>query len=84
MIKDYYEKDCVFVRGRSKKPLVILPKEWDDVVDLDSLTVHLTPIGADQKLIVKRVQGREVHLQAHAIPIDCYYLVIGRLLDKDG
>ena len=82
MIKDYYEKDCVFIRGRTQKPLVILPEEWEDKVELDSLTVHLTPIGADQKLIVKRVQGREVHLQAHAVPINCYYLIIGRVVDK--
>ena len=83
MIKDYNDNNCVFIRGRTQKPLVILPEEWEDTIDLDSLTIHLTPIGADQKLIVKRVQGREVHLQSHAIPVDCYYLIMGSVIDKD-
>jgi len=29
------------------------------------------------------VQGLEVHLQTQGIPIDCYYMVVGDLLDKE-
>jgi hypothetical protein len=42
----------------------------------------LTPIGANQNLIVKRTQGLEVHLQTNGLPVDCYYLIFGQVLDK--
>tara|TARA_R100000781_G_C4054534_1_gene118874 strand:- start:454 stop:708 length:255 start_codon:yes stop_codon:yes gene_type:complete len=82
MMRNYYDKNCVFVHGRTNKKLINLPEEWEEEVDLTSLSVHLTPIGADQKLIVKRVQGTEIHLQTQGLPVDCYYLVIGHEIDK--
>jgi hypothetical protein len=73
---------CVFLRGRVNKPIIKLPDEWEEFVDLTTLSVHLTPIGANQNLIVKRTQGLEVHLQTNGLPVDCYYLIFGEVLDK--
>jgi hypothetical protein len=73
----------VFVRGRAKNSLINLPEEWEDFVDLTTITVHLTPIGSNQNLIVKRTQGLEVHLQTNGLPVDCYYLIMGEVLDTD-
>jgi hypothetical protein len=70
------------LRGRANKPLIKLPDEWEEFVDLTTLSVHLTPIGANQNLIVKRTQGLEVHLQTNGLPVDCYYLIFGQVLDK--
>jgi len=75
-------ENCVFVRGRTNKPFIQLPIEWEEFVDLTTLSVHLTPIGANQNLIVKRTQGLEVHLQTNGLPVDCYYLIFGQVLDK--
>jgi hypothetical protein len=75
-------ENCVFLRGRANKPLIKLPDEWEEFVDLTSISVHLTPIGANQNLIVKRTQGLEVHLQTNGLPVDCYYLIFGEVLDK--
>jgi len=75
---------CVFVHGRTKKKLILLPEEWKETVDLTSLTVHLTSIGSNQNVIVKRTQGLEVHLQTNGLPLDCYYLIFGEVLDKDA
>lgn len=75
-------ENCVFIRGRVNKPLIQLPIEWEEFVDLTTLSVHLTPIGANQNLIVKRTQGLEVHLQTNGLPVDCYYLIFGQVLDK--
>lgn len=75
-------ENCVFLRGRVKKPLIKLPDEWEEFVDLTTLSVHLTPIGANQNIIVKRTQGLEVHLQTNGLPVDCYYLIFGQVLDK--
>ena len=73
--------DSLTLHGRTKKKLINLPEEWEKLVDLSTVTVHLTEVGAKQNLIVKRVQGLEVHLQSQGIPVDCYYMVVGDLLD---
>lgn len=75
------EDNTVFIRGRSKSNKIDLPKEWEEFVDLTSVTVHLTPIGANQNLIVKRVQGLEVYLQTNGMPVDCFYVIFGKVLD---
>lgn len=72
----------VFIRGRTKKPLIELPNEWEEFVDLSTITVHLTQIGANQNIIVKRIQGLEVHLQTNSMPVDCFYLIMGEVLDS--
>jgi hypothetical protein len=64
------------------KPLIKLPDEWEEFVDLTTVSVHLTPIGSNQNIIVKRTQGLEVHLQTNGLPVDCYYLIFGEVLDK--
>ena len=73
--------DFLIEYGKCRKNLITLPDEWEELVDLDTVTVHLTEIGAKQNLIVKGVQGLEVHLQSQGIPVDCYYMVVGDLLD---
>ena len=73
--------ESLTLHGRTKKKLINLPEEWEELVDLSTVTVHLTEVGAKQNLIVKRVQGLEVHLQTQGIPVDCYYMVVGDLLD---
>ena len=75
-------ENCVFLRGRTKTPLIKLPDEWEEFVDLTTLSVHLTPIGSHQNTIVKRTQGLEIHLQTNGLPVDCYYLIFGQVLDK--
>jgi hypothetical protein len=77
-------ENCVFLRGRVNKPLIKLPDEWEEFVDLTTVSVHLTPIGSNQNIIVKRTQGLEVHLQTNGLPVDCYYLIFGEVLDKDS
>ena len=74
-------KNTVFIQGRTKHNSILLPKEWEEFVDLKSISVHLTEIGANQNLIVKRIQGLEVHLQTNGLPVDCFYLIFGKVLD---
>ena len=78
------DKEYALLSGRAKKTLIKLPEEWEKFVDLTTITVHLTQIGANQNLIVKRTQGLEVHLQSNGLPVDCYYLITGEILDKDS
>lgn len=77
-------KNLKIFRGRTNKTLIKLPQEWEEFVDLTTITVQLTQIGANQNLVVKRVQGLEIHLQTNGLPVDCYYTVLGEMLDKDA
>ena len=72
------------LHGRTQKKLINIPKEWEKLVDLSTVTVHLTEVGAKQGLIVKRVQGLEVHLQTQGLPVDCYYMIMGDSIDIQG
>ena len=72
------------LHGRTQKNLINLPEEWEKLVDLSTVTVHLTEVGAKQGLIVKRVQGLEVHLQTQGLPVDCYYMIMGDSIDIEG
>ena len=71
------------LHGRTQKKLINLPEEWEKLVDLSTVTVHLTEVGAKQGLVVKRVQGLEVHLQTQGLPVDCYYMIMGDSLDSE-
>ena len=72
------------LHGRTQKKLINIPKDWEKLVDLSTVTVHLTEVGAKQGLVVKRVQGLEVHLQTQGLPVDCYYMIMGDSLDIEG
>ena len=72
------------LHGRTQKKLINLPQDWEKLVDLSTVTVHLTEVGAKQGLVVKRVQGLEVHLQTKGLPVDCYYMIMGDSIDIEG
>ena len=69
------------LHGRTQKKLINLPEEWEKLVDLSTITDHLTEVGAKQGLVVKRVQGLEVHLQTQGMPVDCYYMIMADTID---
>lgn len=73
----------VYVRGRLLNQTEIeLPEYWTKLVDESTITVSLTPIGAHQDIIVKRVGDNKVYLQAKpGIPINCYYHIFGTRKD---
>lgn len=71
----------VFVRGKVLNSKTIdLPKDWHKIINVESITILLTPIGAHQDIIVKRCDAKQVHLQVNgALPIHCYYQVFAEL-----
>ena len=76
----------VYVRGRLKdKNVIELPEYWKGLVDSDSITVHLQPIGDrhfhlnivevdNQKIVVKEADDK---------PIDCFYHIYGERKDVE-
>ena len=75
----------VYFRGKVRNRNVIqLPKYWEKLVDYTTITVNLTPIGAHQNVIVKRVDESKIYLQAQGgMPINCYFHVFGERIDGE-
>jgi len=67
----------VYCRGRVRNEKIIkLPDYWKDLVDVESISVQLQPIGAHQDVIIKRWDAETIHLQAQGgLPVNCFYHV---------
>jgi len=50
----------VYVRGRSQSNTIHLPDYWVDLVDEDSITVQLTPMGRHQELYVDSIANNSI------------------------
>ena len=76
-------ENAVFHRGRViSKNEISLPEYWENLVEETSISVHLTPVGSHQHIIVKRIGDNKVYLQSHGnMPIDCYYFLVGERKD---
>jgi hypothetical protein len=65
----------VYVRGRvTKNNIIQLPEEWEWLIDPDSITVQLTPIGTQQVLYVQNIENNTVIINS-STPVDCFYFV---------
>lgn len=77
----------VYVRGRLKGNNTIeLPEYWIGLVDEDSITVELTPIGKHQKLYVEDFDNVRVIVGNDNLmnkEINCFYIVYGERKDVD-
>ena len=73
----------VYCRGRVRNEKIIgLPKYWKDLVNVESISVQIQPIGAHQDIIVKRWDDEFVYLQAQGgLPINAFYHVYGERKD---
>ena len=78
----------VYVRGklRNGENVIQLPEYWRGLVDTESITVTLTPIGSYQELFVKEIQwGSKILVRNNAGgPIDCHYIVYGERKDVES
>ena len=78
-------ESAVYFRGKVRNRTTIkFPTYWKDLVDHTTITVSLTPIGAHQNVIVKRIDEDKIYLQAQGgMPINCYFHVFGTRSDID-
>ena len=81
-------ESAVYCRGRvcNGKNVIDLPEYWDGLVDYETLTVQLTPIGSHQDVIVKRISPieRRIYLQAQGgMPVDCFYHIMAERKDVE-
>ena len=75
---------AVYYRGKTTSNTITLPEEWTGLVDEESITVQLTPIGSDQKLIVKEIKDNAIFIKNNNLifkAINAFFLVHGTRKD---
>jgi len=76
----------VYVRGKSNYKIIDLPEYWTRLVDEESITVQLTPIGAHQHLYVEKIRNNQVFVNTDKIQqrrLNYYYIVHAERKDVD-
>jgi hypothetical protein len=76
----------VMYRGRMKDTNIInLPEYWIDLVDPETITVHLTPIGSFQPLYYKELEwGKKFRVyNSDGGPINCSFVIYGERVDGE-
>jgi hypothetical protein len=73
----------VYVRGRSKDFVIELPEYWTELVDADSITVNLTPIGKTQTLWVKDIKDNRIYVGSKCSEINYFYMVSAERTDVE-
>ena len=76
----------VYVRGKLKgSNMIELPEYWRNLVDPETITVNLTPIGSHQELYVDKIEwGTRITIKTNSgSSINCYYTVYGERVDTD-
>jgi hypothetical protein len=73
----------VYVRGRLRagENIIELPDYWEGLVDQDTFTVNLTPVGAHQSLYVKYIA--DDYIVVGGENIDCFYTVYAERKDVE-
>lgn len=71
---------AVYSRGRCTSDTIVLPDYWKNLVDAESYTVHLTPIGNCDTIKVLELGTDYIKLQGNPT-IDCFYIVHARRKD---
>ena len=73
----------VYVRGRLRagEKIIKLPDYWEGLVDQDTYTVNLTPVGKHQELYVDHIASD--HIIVGGEDIDCFYTVFAERNDVD-
>lgn len=76
----------VYFRGKLKnKNIIKLPKYWKGLVDPDTITISITPIGKYQELFVESINGcEEIIIKNNAASgINCNYYIMAERIDTE-
>ncbi len=77
---------AVYYRGKLKDGnRIILPDYWDNLIDIETITVNLTPHSTYQELYVKNIEwGKYINIANNLSgPIDCSYTIYAERKDVD-
>lgn len=73
----------VYVRGKSKSNVIDLPEYWKWLVDADTITVCLTPIGDSEIPRVDLIADNQVHVKSQYGRLNYFYHIFAERKDVD-
>jgi len=76
----------VYIRGKTTSKVIELPDYWTKLVDPDSISVQLTPIGSHQKLYVEKIEDNKVYIANEnllAKSINCFFYILAERADVE-
>lgn len=71
----------VYIRGKTKQNMVELPDYWTELVDENTISVNLTPIGSKQDIWVEKIENNILYIGG--LLQECYFTVFGERKDVD-
>ena len=76
---------AVYVRGKLINTNIIkLPEYWENLVDPDTITVSVTPIGSYHNIFVKYFDSKEIVLESKEnVSVCCFYHIFGERIDTE-
>ena len=73
----------VYVRGKTTELVIELPDYWTGLVDEDTISVNLTPIGKSQTLWVKSIKDNKVYVGSKCSTVEYFYTIYGERKDVE-
>ena len=73
----------VYVRGRSKDSIIHLPDYWTKLINPESITVNLTPIGRPGAIWVERIENNQVVIGREDETMEYFYVVLAERCDVE-
>jgi hypothetical protein len=73
----------VYVRGRARGREIRLPDYWVALVDWNSISVQLTPIGSFKELYVEAIDSGSVYVNSNGGNLDYFYIVYAERKDVE-
>jgi hypothetical protein len=71
----------VYVRGTTESSIIDLPDYWTGLVDAESITVNLTPVGKSQNIYVEKIENNKVYIGGELEK--AFFTVYGERKDVD-
>jgi hypothetical protein len=76
----------VYVRGKTQTNIIELPEYWTKLINPESITVQLTPIGHYQTLYVEKIEDNKVYISSDNLlnsSINCYFNILAERIDVE-
>ena len=71
----------VYHRGNTMSSVINLPDYWVDLVDENTITVHLTPFKKNSDHWVEKIENNQIHINSENGEISCFFIVYAERKD---
>lgn len=65
----------VYHRGKTTDKIITLPDYWNELVDENTITVHLTPFGKNNPHWVEKIESNQIEISSENGEISTYFIV---------